>query len=105
MNSESLSHLVPKISELVPNDFKALDSLPEINNERKFWKQVRCPYRICKAFVGGSCKRFLGNSTECLAKLTLRGFPAGRSGEVSVFLIVILPVFYIIVLSDAGYLT
>ena len=33
--TESLSHLAPKIWEHVPNDIKALDSLPQFQNEIK----------------------------------------------------------------------
>ena len=41
--TELLSHLVPKIWELVPNDIKALGPLPKFKNAIKLWKPVKCP--------------------------------------------------------------
>ena len=46
--TESLSHLVPKRWELVPNGTIALDSLSEFKNAIELWKPVRCVWRICR---------------------------------------------------------
>ena len=45
-DTESLSHLEPKIWELVPSDIKNLSSLTAFKNAIKQWKPHDCPYRV-----------------------------------------------------------
>ena len=41
--SETLSHLAPKIGELVPEEIKKLESVASFKNAIKKWKPANCP--------------------------------------------------------------
>ena len=45
--SETLSHLAPKIWELVPEEIKELESVTSFKNAIKKWKLANCPCRLC----------------------------------------------------------
>ena len=47
----SISHLGPKIWDLVPAEMKSLDSLSQFKNAIKGWKTGNCPCRICKTYI------------------------------------------------------
>ena len=48
---ESLSHLGPKIWELVPNDMKNLSTLTAFKKAIKQWKPHACPCRLCRSYI------------------------------------------------------
>ena len=48
--SETLSHLAPKIWELVPEEMK-LESVASFKNAIKKWKPANCPCRLCRTFI------------------------------------------------------
>ena len=45
--SEMLSHLAPKIWELVPVEIKNVDSVASFKRAIKKWKPINCPCRLC----------------------------------------------------------
>ena len=45
--SETLSHLAPKIWELVPEEIKELESVTSFKNAIKKWELATCPCRLC----------------------------------------------------------
>ena len=47
----SISHLGPKIWDLVPAEMKSLDSLSQFKTAIKGWKTGNCPCRICKTYI------------------------------------------------------
>ena len=47
----SISHLGPKIWDLVPAEMKFLDSLSQFKTAIKCWKTGNCPCRICKTYI------------------------------------------------------
>ena len=47
----SISHLGPKIWDLVPIEMKSLDSVSQFKFAIKSWKPVNCPCRICKTYI------------------------------------------------------
>ena len=49
--TESLSHLGPKIWELVPSDMKNLSSLTAFKKASKQWKPHACPYRLFRTYI------------------------------------------------------
>ena len=49
--SESLSHLAPKIWELVPEEIKKLESAASFKNAIKKWKPANCLCRLCRTYI------------------------------------------------------
>ena len=49
--SETLSCLGPKIWELIPENFKTLESVASFKTEIKKWKPDSCPCRLCKNYI------------------------------------------------------
>ena len=49
--TESLSHLGPKIWELVPSEMKNLSSLTAFKKAIKQWKPHPCPCRLCRTYI------------------------------------------------------
>ena len=49
--TESLQFLGPKIWNLVPPEFRNLESLPEFKRKIKLWKPDCCPCRLCKPYL------------------------------------------------------
>ena len=49
--SEMLSHLAPKIWELVPVEIKNVESVASFNRAIKKWKPINCPCRLCRTYV------------------------------------------------------
>ena len=49
--SETLSHLAPKIWELVPEEIKKLESVASFKNAIKTWKSANCPCRLCRTYI------------------------------------------------------
>ena len=50
--TESVSYFGPKIWDLVPNEIKESESLNAFKFKNKRWIPERCPYRICKIYLG-----------------------------------------------------
>ena len=48
--TESIKHLGPKISELIPDEIKELESLWGVKRAIKLWKSTSCLYRLCKQY-------------------------------------------------------
>ena len=48
--SETLSHLAPKILELVP-EIKKLESVAYFKNAIKKWQPTNCPCRLCQTYI------------------------------------------------------
>ena len=46
--SEMLSHLTPKIWELVPVEIKNVESVVSFKRAIKKWKPINCPCRLCR---------------------------------------------------------
>ena len=51
--TESLSHLRPKIWELLPSDMKNLSSITTFKKVIKQWKPHVCPCRLCRTYISG----------------------------------------------------
>ena len=51
VGSETLSHLEPKIWELVPDEIKKLESVAFFKNAIKKWKPANCPCRLCRTYI------------------------------------------------------
>ena len=49
--SETLSHLAPKIWELVREEIKKLESVASFKNAIKKWKPANCPCRLCRTYI------------------------------------------------------
>ena len=49
--SEALSHLAPKIWELIPEKFKTLESVASFKIAIKKWKPDNCPCRLCREYI------------------------------------------------------
>ena len=49
--SETLSHLAPKIWELVPEEIKKLEPVAFFKNAIKKWKPANCPCRLCRTHI------------------------------------------------------
>ena len=52
--TESVSYLGPKIWEIVPEEYKALNSLNSFKESIKNWVPLNCPCRLCKTCVYGA---------------------------------------------------
>ena len=65
--SETLSHLAPKIWELVPVEIKNVDSVASFKRAIKKWKPTNCPCRLCRPYVFRlvSCNWFYDTSQNC----------------------------------------
>ena len=50
--TECISPLAPKIWELIPSDIRSANSLGKFKEKIKFWTTVKCPYRLCKTYIG-----------------------------------------------------
>ena len=46
--TESISSLVPKIWEILPNEIKDFGTFQIFKAKMKKWVPVECPYRLCK---------------------------------------------------------
>ena len=51
--TESVSYLGPKIWNIVPEEYKTLNSLNSLKESIKNWVLLNCPCRLCKANVHG----------------------------------------------------
>ena len=51
--TESVSYLGPKIWDIVPEEYKALNSLNSFKESIKNWVPLNCPCRLCKTYVHG----------------------------------------------------
>ena len=51
--SETLSHLAPKIWELVPEEIQNLESVASFKYAIKKWKPANCPCRLCQTYISG----------------------------------------------------
>ena len=51
--TESVSYLGPKIWEIVPEEYKALNSLNSFKESIKNWVPLNCPCRLCQTYVHG----------------------------------------------------
>ena len=49
--SERLSHLTPRIWELVPVEIKNVDSVASFKRAIKKWKPINCPCCLCRTYV------------------------------------------------------
>ena len=49
--SETLSHLAPKIWELVPTHMKSLQSIAFFKSAIKKWKPSDCPCCLCRTYI------------------------------------------------------
>ena len=55
--TESVSYLGPKIWDIVPEEYKTLNSLNSFKESIKNWIPLNCPCRLCKTYV--HCVGFL----------------------------------------------
>ena len=51
--TESVSYLGPKIWDIVPEEYKTLNSLNGFKESVKNWIPLNCPCRLCKTYVHG----------------------------------------------------
>ena len=51
LGSETLSHLAPKIWELVPVEIKNVDSVASFKRAIKEWKPIYCPCHLSWTYV------------------------------------------------------
>ena len=51
--TESVSYLGPKIWDIVPEEYKTLNSLNSFKESIKNWVPLNCPCRLCKTYVHG----------------------------------------------------
>ena len=51
--TESVSYLGPKIWDIVPEEYKTLNSLNSFKESIKNWIPLNCPCRLCKTYVHG----------------------------------------------------
>ena len=51
LGSETLSHLAPKIWEVVPREIKKLESVASFKNAIKKWRRANCSCRICRTYI------------------------------------------------------
>ena len=51
--TESISYLEPKISDIVPEEFKNKQSLNSFKESIKMWVPTNCPCRLCKVYLDG----------------------------------------------------
>ena len=50
--TESISSLAPKLWEVIPSEIKSTKSLNIFKEKIKYWTTDKCPYRLCKTYVG-----------------------------------------------------
>ena len=50
--SENISSFAPKLWDLLPNSIKDSASLKYFKTKNNTWAADRCPFRICKKYVG-----------------------------------------------------
>ena len=48
--TESISHLGPKIRDILPENLKNIENLEYFQKEIKTWKPDNCPCRMCKVY-------------------------------------------------------
>ena len=48
---ETPSYLGPKLWNLVPNEYKTIESLADFKTKIKTWVPKNCPCRLCKTYV------------------------------------------------------
>ena len=48
--TESVSYLGPKISNILPDDYKTVQNLDTFKIKIKKWKPENCPCRLCKVY-------------------------------------------------------
>ena len=51
--TESVSYLGSKICDIVPEEYKTLNSLNSLKESIKNWLPLNCPYRLCKTYEDG----------------------------------------------------
>ena len=51
--TESVLYLGPKIWDIVPEEYKTLNSLNSFKESIKNWVPLNCPCRLCKTYVHG----------------------------------------------------
>ena len=49
--TESISYLDPKIWDILPDDYKAIQTLDTFNIKIKKGKPENCPCRLCKVYI------------------------------------------------------
>ena len=49
--TESNSYLGPKIWDILPDDYKAIQNLDTFKINIKKWKSENCPCRLCKVYI------------------------------------------------------
>ena len=49
--TESISHLGPKIWDILPENLKSIDNLEHFKKEIKLWKPDNFPCRLCKVYI------------------------------------------------------
>ena len=49
--TESVSYLGPKISNILPDDYKTVQNLDTFKIKIKKWKPENCPCRLCKVYI------------------------------------------------------
>ena len=48
---ETPSYLDPKLWNLVPNEYKTVESLEDFKGKKKTWVPENCPCRLCKTYI------------------------------------------------------
>ena len=48
---ETLSYLGPKLWNVVPNEYKTIESLADFKAKIKPWVPENCPCRLCKTYI------------------------------------------------------
>ena len=51
--TESLSHLGPKIWNIIPLELKKTQSYRKFKKSIRLWKPDKCPCRMCKTYIQG----------------------------------------------------
>ena len=46
-----MSYLGPKVWELVPDNFKRINTLTSFKDQIKKWNPKNCPYILCKTYI------------------------------------------------------
>ena len=49
--TENVSYLGPKISNILPDDYKTVQNLDTFKIKIKKWKPENCPCRLCKVYI------------------------------------------------------
>ena len=50
---ESLTFFAPKIWNIVPGEYKSINSLVKFKKEIKKWEPLECPCRLCRSYMAG----------------------------------------------------